>query len=443
MVLKLSGGELHSQHQFTPVNSSAAVGTGGASASHHQQPSPALLPRGVIQMPESALQSSDLSTSAIPQTIGGSLLPPAVAPNSSMKSSSPHLQAGTSTSSVKASPSSAALPEQETVIPNLAAYVTISNTLQIFITQPGLKQLVPVAVDCAIREIVQPVVERSVTIACITTRELIMKDFAVEQDESKIRKAAHLMVTSLAGSLALVTCKEPLRMSISTHLRQLLNTHAPEWPGQAVDAVVMSCSSDNLELGCMLIEKAAMEKAVRDIDELLASAVSSKRKQLQDSGAVTGQQNLYDPTSRTFKAHQQQQLQYLSMLPKPLRPRPEGLTPPQLMVYEAFQHMAHPPSTMSSRQQQASSSATSSAYDQSQQQQQQQGKLTVSEALAAWQVAMHHLDMALQQLLMQAAASGRPGELSLSMVGIDTELSSALHEVYNIDSAPSLCLPGL
>jgi len=37
-----------------------------------------------------------------------------------------------------------------------------------------------------------------------------------------MRKAAHLMVSSLAGSLALVTCKEPLRVSIGNHVRSLL-----------------------------------------------------------------------------------------------------------------------------------------------------------------------------------------------------------------------------
>ena len=35
--------------------------------------------------------------------------------------------------------------------------------------------MVPVAVDRAIVEIITPVVERSVTIACMTTQELIVK----------------------------------------------------------------------------------------------------------------------------------------------------------------------------------------------------------------------------------------------------------------------------
>lgn len=56
-----------------------------------------------------------------------------------------------------------------------------------------LKRVVPVAVDRAIREIIQPVVERSVTIACITSKELVQKDFAMEADENKMRKVFHVM----------------------------------------------------------------------------------------------------------------------------------------------------------------------------------------------------------------------------------------------------------
>ena len=60
-------------------------------------------------------------------------------------------------------------PEQ-TVIPNLGAYVTVNMHLPLFVANPQLKAVVAIAVDRAIREIIQPVVERSVTIACITTK---------------------------------------------------------------------------------------------------------------------------------------------------------------------------------------------------------------------------------------------------------------------------------
>ena len=72
-------------------------------------------------------------------------------------------------------------------------------------------------------QIILPVVERSVTIAGISTRELVTKDFATEPNEETLRQAAHRMAQKLAGSLALVTCKEPLRSNLSSHMRQFLS----------------------------------------------------------------------------------------------------------------------------------------------------------------------------------------------------------------------------
>ena len=127
------------------------------------------------------------------------------------------------------------------------------------LTTASLKRTVPIAVDRAIREIIQPVVERSVTIACITTKEIVTKDFAMESDENKMRKAGQLMVANLAGSLALVTCREPLRSSVSTHLRQILtsnigNEKMTEEEQNILEQCVQSCATDNLELDNKEIE---------------------------------------------------------------------------------------------------------------------------------------------------------------------------------------------
>lgn len=65
-------------------------------------------------------------------------------------------------------------------------------------------------------------VERSVTIASLTTRELVVKDFATESSEDRVRKAGHLAGQKLAGSLALVTCKEPLKTTLPGHIRAYL-----------------------------------------------------------------------------------------------------------------------------------------------------------------------------------------------------------------------------
>jgi CCR4-NOT transcription complex subunit 1 len=64
--------------------------------------------------------------------------------------------------------------------------VTIRSDIALFANQPRLRQCVSIAVDRAINEIISPVVERSVHIACITTRELILKDFAMDSDEHKV-----------------------------------------------------------------------------------------------------------------------------------------------------------------------------------------------------------------------------------------------------------------
>nr|KAJ3414525.1 hypothetical protein HK105_001741 [Polyrhizophydium stewartii] len=85
--------------------------------------------------------------------------------------------------------------------PSLASYITFNPNIAIFATQPSLKRIVHIAIDRSIREVIMsPVVERSVTIAVIASRELVVKDFALEPSEDRMRKAAHLMSQSLAGA---------------------------------------------------------------------------------------------------------------------------------------------------------------------------------------------------------------------------------------------------
>lgn len=204
---------------------------------------------------------------------------------------------------------------------NLQAFVQVSPQLAAVAERLQLKRLVPVAVDRAIREVISPVVERSVTIACMTTRELVLKDFSMEGDDDKLRKAAYLMASSLAGSLALVTCKEPFRSSLATALRQLLQPAGLEQ--QALEQAVQLAANGNLDLGCALIEKAATDKAVRDIDEALNSAYVARRK------AASAGQQFADVALLT-------QTRFPQTLPDVLRPKPCRLSPRQLRLYEDY-----------------------------------------------------------------------------------------------------------
>jgi len=217
-------------------------------------------------------------------------------------------------------------------IGQLSSYIHISAAIALFGQQPSLKTMVPLAIDRAIREIITPVVDRSVTIASITTREIVHKDFATEPDEQKMRKATHSMVQNLAGSLALVTCKEPLRISMSVHLRNLLQNNTSEQYHGMIESAVQLIASDNLDLACALIEKAATDRAVREADEQLTGAITM-RKRHRESHTNS---HFFDQTFFSFTGKR-----YPANLPEMLRPKLGGLAQHQLHVYEDFSRIPH------------------------------------------------------------------------------------------------------
>ena len=46
-----------------------------------------------------------------------------------------------------------------------------------------------------------------------------MQDFALDPEESRMRAAAHHMVRFMTAGMALITCREPLLISINTNLK--------------------------------------------------------------------------------------------------------------------------------------------------------------------------------------------------------------------------------
>ena len=126
-------------------------------------------------------------------------------------------------------------------------------------------------INKAVNEILSPVVERSVTIACFTTRNLIAKDFCTEQNFERIRQAAHLMVKNLAGNLALV---DPLWVNILQNLPSFIRGRVSD---PNLEATVDQICSENLELASQLIEKTAVEKAVMEIDENMTQIMQQKQ----------------------------------------------------------------------------------------------------------------------------------------------------------------------
>ncbi|KAF9052783.1 Not1-domain-containing protein [Panaeolus papilionaceus] len=211
----------------------------------------------------------------------------------------------------------------ESILATLVHSVRLNAQLAPYHVNPNFKRAVQMAVDRAVREIILPVIERSVTIAGISTRELVAKDFATEPNEDKLRRAGHLMAQKLAGSLALVTCKDPLKSNLATHIRQHLSEHG--FGEQLISEQVVSLLvQDNLDIACAAIEKAAMERAVTDVDDGFTASYEARRRHRE----IRSTASFWDPHVPRSD--------FSSTLPDPLIVKLNGVQPHQAMVYEDF-----------------------------------------------------------------------------------------------------------
>ncbi|CAI0393707.1 unnamed protein product [Linum tenue] len=230
---------------------------------------------------------------------------------------------------------------------NIAPHVIINQKLQGWSLHLHFQRVVPHAIERAVKDIVASIVQRSVSIATQTTKELVLKDYAMETDETRIYHAAHLMVASLAGSLAHVTCKEPLRTSISNQLRSSL--HGLSITNELLEHAVLLATNDNLDLGCALIEQAATEKAIQTINGEIAHQLQLRRKHRDSVGQTLFETNMYTQAS-------------LGVLPEALRPKPGHLSLSQQRVYEDFVRLPWQNQSSQGSQSIAAGSSTSAAF---------------------------------------------------------------------------------
>ena len=211
--------------------------------------------------------------------------------------------------------------------PSLSSYIVFNPNISLFNTQPTLKRIVHIAIDRSIREVMQsPVVERSVNIALNATREVVTKDFALESNEDKMLQAAQFMAQSLAGSLASVSSREPLKVSMIANLRTLLAANG--FSEQTVpEQIVFLIVGDNLDLACSVMEKVAAEKSQPEKDERFVVSLIARRKHRE---LRTGKP-FYDSNAT----------QYLTSLPEQVRPSVGGVTANQMRLYEDFSRVQH------------------------------------------------------------------------------------------------------
>lgn len=205
-------------------------------------------------------------------------------------------------------------------VPSLGAHFVVNPNLSIGGLQIRFASVLLDAMNRAIKEIVPTMLQPSVSIATQTTLKLVIKDYALELDEHRIFSAAHLMVANLAGNLAHVSCKEPLRFSISSWLQSILQGSG--LTNEIMEQVVQLVIEDNLELGCAIIALAAADKALQTIDNEISQLLSLRRRHGETLGSSIYDASLY--------------AQGPLGLPETFRSMPQFLSLPQQRVYEYF-----------------------------------------------------------------------------------------------------------
>ncbi|KAL3469528.1 CCR4-Not complex component, Not1-domain-containing protein [Aspergillus californicus] len=204
-------------------------------------------------------------------------------------------------------------------LPSLDKILVLPSSASSMVDPNALRQIVHTAVERAIAEIITPVVERSVTIASISTVQLVSKDFAMELDEEKFRHAAGNVVRQLAGSLALVTCKEPLKVSMTNYIRMIQQEYSDQ---PMPEGLVLMCVNDNLDAACGIVEKAAEEKSLPEIDKVIESQLEARRRH-----RATRPNEQFIDSSMT---------RWALFIPEPYRQTAGGLNKDQLAVYNEF-----------------------------------------------------------------------------------------------------------
>ena len=201
---------------------------------------------------------------------------------------------------------------------DLESSIALPTAASIPVNQAQLRHIVATAVHRSISEIIGPVVERSVTIATISTKDMISKDYAQEASEEHLRTAFERMAKTLSGSLAAVTCKEPMRQSMSNYIR----LGASDMPDPPPEGFVLMCVNENLEMACKMVEKQAAESAIPEMEPHLENELAKRRNHKADFPN--------EPFRDTATSR------WSTYIPEPYKQTPGGLNQQQLDIYQNF-----------------------------------------------------------------------------------------------------------
>lgn len=203
----------------------------------------------------------------------------------------------------------------------LANLITIQPNLAIFSLQPNLKSSIRPAIELAISDWLPVILEKSLKTCLSTAEQIIKKDFALDPDENRMQRAAHCLVRHLVSYMAMIFCRDPeqVEQSLATNLKVAFTAACPALRKDQLDHAVNVITADNLEIARAFIIKTTVEKALSDIDKLLA-----KDYELRRSARLNGHK-YYDPEHLAF---------HTKLINDGMRLKPSPIVPEQMRNYE-------------------------------------------------------------------------------------------------------------
>jgi CCR4-NOT transcription complex subunit 1 len=152
------------------------------------------------------------------------------------------------------------------------------------------------------------------------TKGLILKDFALEPDETKLIKSAHMVISNFSKSFCAVVAKDPLRSNLIKHLEEVVhNERLDDLMKGTLKDVVMN----NLNLGANLIKKLVQERASLELD--------------RDPDILEARQRRREAKEKGVLYYEEDAVSVSQTLPEALRANLKGLTSDQLRIYEDFE----------------------------------------------------------------------------------------------------------
>lgn len=198
--------------------------------------------------------------------------------------------------------------------------ITVQPSLNsLFSLHPNAKAAVRPAIESAISEWLPSVLERSLKICLPTAEQIIRKDFSLHPDDTHMQAAAHCLIRHLVSYMAMISCRDSdqLEASLATNLK-LAFSRTNLRADQAEQAATV-LAADNLDLARAFIVKAAIEKALTDLDKLLKNDYELRRV-----ARMEGRQ-YYDPQHLAL---------HTKLISDGIRLKTIPVPPEQLRIYE-------------------------------------------------------------------------------------------------------------